>query len=61
MKVYATLTVCVDGVKTTREFDAEDEAIEAIGEAMWRKLRQPSAVVTLLVGDPTSVVTAKRA
>lgn len=61
MKVYATLTVCVDGVETTREFDAEDEAIEAIGEAMWRKLQQPSAVVTLLVGDPTSVVTAKRA
>lgn len=51
MKVKSTLTVCVDGVETTREFDAEEEAIDAIGEALWAKLQKPDAIVTLLVGE----------
>jgi hypothetical protein len=44
------LIVALDGEFVTRHFDAEEEAIEAIGEAISVKLRQPDAVVTLVLG-----------
>jgi hypothetical protein len=49
VKTYA-LVVCLDGVAVEwREFDAEQETIEAVGEAMRLKEEYPNSVVTLLV------------
>lgn len=55
MKVRCTLTVCVDGVEMGHEFDAEEETVEAVGEATWQKMQNPDSVVTLLVGPPRTV------
>lgn len=46
------LEVCLDGVIQTREFDPEDEAIEAIGEALLIKEQNPGSVVYILVSPP---------
>lgn len=44
------LEVCIDGKIVTREFDAEDETIEAVGEAIMHKEQGgEGVVVTLLV------------
>lgn len=44
------LMVCRDGVSITRPFDAEEEAIDAIGAAMIAKEKVPDSVITVVVG-----------
>ena len=43
------LIVALDGEFTTRGFDAEDEAIDVIGEAINLKEKYPQSVVTIVI------------
>lgn len=43
------LEVLLDGIIQSREFDPEEEAIDAIGTALTLKERNPGSVVAILV------------
>ena len=45
------LTVCLDGVPDSRDFDAIEETIEATGEAICRHEEEPTKIVTLLLSE----------
>ena len=63
------LTVCVDGIPEGRDFDVEEEAIDAAEEAILRHEEDPTKSVSLVLSDsqrdyragPPRVLTAEDA
>lgn len=55
------LSVALDGAFVEmREFDAEDEAIEAIGEAISLKRKNPGSLVSVVLGQPVRLLNPEK-